>query len=420
MFRNISTHLLVLAGLALLFAAGAGLEHPAVAWAKTTSETSPAITLSPATALPNQSVAITGTAFTTGGNATVSGISIGGTPVSGEKINFGKVVNIASGGNFVTNLIVPVNSNTLNSGSVTVAVTDSAGVTASASLTISKPTITVSPTSSRVGSKITVTGSSFPIDSSSVGSDDIPEIALEYETSSGQFLRVATVFAGSTGGFTAFFTVPSDAGISSDGNQIRASIEDSSAEITTTHSILAPTISLSPVQGPPGTAVSMVGANFEAFALLESLSIGNLGVDISTSLYTDGNGGFNTAFEVPEMEAGSQSLILAVGGLQYTQTFTVQSSTTTSEVDDYSPAPRKFEVSRAVRPLEDNLIRVFYFDNGTKQWSFYDPQPGLDYFNTLTELVEGQVYWIAVREDRTLLIQGSLRTFIAGWNLIVW
>jgi hypothetical protein len=164
----------------------------------------------------------------------------------------------------------------------------------------------------------------------------------------------------------------------------------------------------------------MVGANFEAFALLESLSIGNLGVDISTSLYTDGNGGFNTAFEVPEMEAGSQSLILAVGGLQYTQTFTVQSSTTTSEVDDYSPAPRKFEVRRAVRPLEDNLIRVFYFDNGTKQWSFYDPQPGLDYFNTLTELVEGQVYWMAVREDRTLLIQGSLRTFIAGWNLIVW
>jgi hypothetical protein len=420
MFRNISTHLLVLAGLALLFAAGAGFERPGVAWAKTTSETSPAITLSPATALPNQSVAITGTAFTTGGNSTVSGISIGGTPVSGEKINFGKVVNIASGGNFVTNLIVPVNSNTLNSGSVTVAVTDSAGVTASASLTISKPTITVSPTSGRVGSKITVTGSSFPIDSSSVGSDDIPEITLEYETSGGQFLRVATVFSGSTGGFTASFTIPSDAGISSDGNQIRASLEDSSAEITTTHSIVASTISLSPVQGPPGTAVSMVGANFEAFALLESLSIGNLGVDISTSLYTDGNGGFNTTFEVPEMEAGSQSLILAVGGLQYTQTFTVQSSTTTSEVDDYSPAPRKFEVRRAVRPLEDNLIRVFYFDNGTKQWSFYDPQPGLDYFNTLTELVEGQVYWMAVREDRTLLIQGSLRTFIAGWNLIVW
>jgi len=209
-------------------------------------------------------------------------------------------------------------------------------------------------------------------------------------------------------------------GLLSKGNRIRASIENSSAEITTTHSILAPTISLSPAQGLPDTTVALEGANFESFALVESMSIGNLGVGISTTLYTDENGVFNTTFEVPDMEAGSQSLILTVGGLQYTQTFTVQSSSDASEVDEYSPAPQKYEVTRALRPLENNLVRVFYFDNSTKQWSFYDPQPGLDYFNTLPELVEGQAYWMAVREDQTLIIQGSLRTFIAGWNLIVW
>ncbi|HZA22532.1 MAG TPA: hypothetical protein VFA32_08005 [Dehalococcoidia bacterium] len=98
----------------------------------------------------------------------------------------------------------------------------------------------------------------------------------------------------------------------------------------------------------------------------------------------------------------------------------MQSGSATPVVDGYSPAPQKFEVTRALRPLEDNLVRVFYFDNGTKQWSFYDPQPDLDYFNTLTEVVEGRVYWMAVREDQTVLIQGSLHSFIAGWNLIVW
>jgi hypothetical protein len=166
MLRKTPTRLFALASLALLLAVAAGLQDPGVAWAKAASQSSPSITLSPATALPNQSVAITGSAFASGGNATVSAISIGGTPISGEKINFGKVINISSGGNFVTNLIVPVNSATLKSGSVTIKVTDSAGMTASASLTISKPAITVAPTSSRVGSKVTVTGSNFPIDSS--------------------------------------------------------------------------------------------------------------------------------------------------------------------------------------------------------------------------------------------------------------
>jgi hypothetical protein len=126
MVRNVFARILALAGLALLLAAGAALENSGVAWAKTIGQAKPSITFSPTTALPNQSVVISGTAFTTGGSATVSEISIGGTPVSGEKINFGKAANIASGGNLVTNLIVPVNSATLKSGSVTIKVTDSA------------------------------------------------------------------------------------------------------------------------------------------------------------------------------------------------------------------------------------------------------------------------------------------------------
>ena len=197
-------------------------------------------------------------------------------------------------------------------------------------------------------------------------------------------------------------------------------MENSSAEITTTHSIMAPTITLSPAQGPPRTTVNLEGVNFEAFAPVESLRLGNLGVEIPMSLYTDGSGSLSTTFEVPEMDGGNQSLVLTVGGTQFTQIFTVQSSPESTEADDYSPPPQKFELVRALRPLGDNLVRVFYFDNRTKQWSFYDPDPRLAYFNTLTELVEGRAYWIAVAEDQSPLIQGSFRTFIAGWNLVVW
>ena len=420
MSRSLSIPLFALASLALLVSLGAVLIHPGVTWARTTTQTTPSIALSPATALPNQSIAITGAAFTTGGGATVASISIGGTSVTEDKINFGKVVNIASGGNFVANLIIPVNSTTISAGPVTVAVTDSAGVTASASLTISSPAITVSPASSRAGSQITVTGSNFPADSSAAGSDDVPQVTLEYETGSNQFQRMVTVLPDSTGGFASHFTVPFDAALLAEGNRVRASMEISSAEITAIHSILAPTMTLTPGQGPPGASVILEGANFEAFAPVDSLSMGNLGVEIPVSLYTDGSGSFSTAFEVPEMDGGTQPLILTVRGLQYTQTFTVQSSTDSPEVADYSPPPQKFDLTRALRPLGDNLVRVFHFDNRTKQWSFYDPQPHLAYFNTLTELVEGQVYWIAVQEDQSPLVQGTFRTFITGWNLIAW
>lgn len=407
-------------GLAFLVVAGQVLEPADVAEALAPSQSSPSVTLSPATALPNQSIAVTGTAFSTGGSATVSSIKIGGTPVSSDKINFGKTVSIGSGGNFVTNLIVPADSSTLNFGSVTIVVTDSNGVNASASLTITTPTITVSPTSSRAGSEITVSGSNFPIDSNIVGSDEVPEVDLEYETSSNQFQRAATVFADSTGGFAVSFTVPSDAVILSDGNHVRASVKGSSAEITATHTILAPSITLTPAQGAPGAKVTLVGANFEAFSPVDSVTIGNLGVNIPASLYTDADGKLNTTFEVPELDSGTQSLILTVRGLQYSQTFAIQSSSNSTEVDDYSLPGRKFEATRALRPLGDNLVRVFYFDNHTKQWSFYDPRPSVQYFNTLTELVEGQPYWIAVHEDQSPLIQGSFRIFIAGWNLMVW
>jgi hypothetical protein len=306
MLEKILVRPLVIVALTLFIAGGSFALAAPVAWAGTATETKPIITVTPATVLPNQSVAVTGTGFSDGGRATISTITIGGVVVPSVKINFGEPVTIDDGGKFVANLVTPVNSTTLKSGSHKMEVTDSGGVKGSVSITVSKPAISAAPASSRAGSTITVTGSNFPIDSSSIGADVVPVITLEYEVRVNDFQRVATVLPDTTGRFTSAFILPSNVRVPSEKNEIRASLQDFSAEITTTHSVLGPTIVLKPDKGAPGTIVTVQGSNFIAFAAVQSLSVGNLEAAISPALHTDEEGRFTTTFAVPEMDSGTQ------------------------------------------------------------------------------------------------------------------
>lgn len=85
------------------------------------------------------------------------------------------------------------------------------------------------------------------------------------------------------------------------------------------------------------------------------------------------------------------------------------------------PAPIvSTELGLAIEPLEDNLVRVWYFDNSIKTWSFFDPRPGFVNVNTLTVLVNKQIYLVKVAQDQRVNLNGKARTLLAGWNYIVW
>ena len=86
---------------------------PETAAASTATAEGPSVVLSPETALPNQTITITGSGFTNSGGVTVSAITVGGTPVAGEKISGGSVVTVDSSGNFFATLVLPVTSPTL-------------------------------------------------------------------------------------------------------------------------------------------------------------------------------------------------------------------------------------------------------------------------------------------------------------------
>jgi hypothetical protein len=70
-------------------------------------------------------------------------------------------------------------------------------------------------------------------------------------------------------------------------------------------------------------------------------------------------------------------------------------------------------------------VRVFNFNNVTKTWSFYDPRPEFAEANTISELTDGDIYWInvsAAQTDVTLNAKARNLTCADGdcWNQIVW
>ena len=78
------------------------------------------------------------------------------------------------------------------------------------------------------------------------------------------------------------------------------------------------------------------------------------------------------------------------------------------------------EVASALELLQSNLVRVWHFDNTTKEWTFYDPRPVFAASNTLKELVPGEAYTIRVINDQTATLNRKVQRLYAGWNLIGW
>ncbi len=382
----------------------------------------PKITIAPTTALPNQFVAITGENFTPGGGATLSSLTIGAVTIDTDKINFGYPVKLDTSGGFVTNLVIPLNSATLAAGSKTITATDSGNISASAALTISTPSIPITPTSSRAGSTVTVTGSNYPVASSNLGTDQVPAVTISYYLTASNYEQVATAYPDSTGGFTTTFKVPANVTIPSTDNVVKAIMSGASLQPIANHSIVKPSVSISPSSGDPGTAVTITGIDFNSFIQVNSLTIGPERIADPAKIYTDLNGKLTVNATIPKLDAGTQPISIQVGGKIYTLTFTVTG--TTSTVSSSQPAtipnPITYPLNSQLSPLGANLIRIFHFSNATKEWSFYDPKSDIAPYATLTELVIGKAYWIKVKRAQATVIGGTYRDLFQGWNLVAW
>ena len=63
---------------------------------------------------------------------------------------------------------------------------------------------------------------------------------------------------------------------------------------------------------------------------------------------------------------------------------------------------------------DDNLVRIWRFDNATQVWRFYDPRPEFEDFNTLAKSGVGDIVWVNVTTEQAF----QAGTLFPGWNLM--
>jgi hypothetical protein len=371
------------------------------------------MTVSPSTAVANQSVTVSASGFTASGTIANDKLTVGGiiqdTLTNG---NAETTVTADNSGNMVLTFKIPNDDTTRTAGDHTIKITDSGNRIGEVTLTVPARSITIDPTESRRGSTVNIDGSGF------VASTTVTVTFLSGTTTT----TVATATADSSGAFATTFTVPSGAGIPSS-NTVTASSSitataaniDTQKSATATHKVPGASIAIDPTSAASGTNINVTGLDFPGYVSLATLTIGDVSALPTPAPATDVDGKLDLTALVPALATGSHSVTATVGSgtsaVTATTSFTVTAAAAAAPVVVTTATE---EVFADVISNDDNLVRVWLFDNATQDWTFYDPRPAFADANTLTNTDSGNIVWVNVTAEQAF----QDGTLYAGWNLI--
>jgi hypothetical protein len=201
--------------------------------------TTPAISLSPTQGPSGATVTISGTGFTPGATITAS-ISAGATIA-------GCSGTVSATGTF--SCTATVSSATPAGYTVTASGSDGGGDHASATFTVTAPTITLSPAQGPSGASFTVSGTGFT-----------PGKTITTTVGSGATVTTCGATVSATGTFSCTVTITSSTPAT---YTVTATGSDGGFDSgTASFTVTAPTISLAPTQGPSGASVTISGTGF--------------------------------------------------------------------------------------------------------------------------------------------------------------
>ena len=356
-----------------------------------------ALTIQPTMVVPGQQITIQGSGFKSGDKITM--VEIGNQTADVE-------ATANSAGNVVISVNAPSDPDTagIGSGKKTVSVSadgvradgdPSSGRVAEGEIEIHKPAITLDPETSRRGTTVNVSGSGFP-------SGDLVQIKYTNNDSS---VTVAAGSADASGAVSIDFTVPSYANIGAK-HDVEATSVGVFKGVTAkaTHETPGATVTLSSDSVASGENITITGLNFPAFATVAVMEIGGVDVRPVPAPATSIDGDFTSTVLVPQKELGNQTVSIRVS--QTTITTFLELVTVT-----VSRAPADVFAS-----LGDRLVRVWYLERSTQVWSFYDPDPDVAAFNTLTEVSSGQNVSIIISSGANIGFQD--KTLYPGTNPI--
>ena len=368
----------------------------------------------------NENVTIRGTGFGDGKGCLVSA-QISGADlvlVSEDGVDSSSCIDVevSSAGQFAATVAIwseGASNPALTPGTHTIEVEDNEGFVGTAEIVINEPTLTVTPDVAGPRDYVTISGTNWPVENDDGGRIDEVEIAI----GTGESADDEDADPDANGRWSVTYRVSRDVAIPST-QQVKATYGDGSEIVKIgTFSVPQADLTVTPELASPGDTITLSATGFSLFESKISVKIGSVTVNVPDGTVTDRDGAIGgLEVIVPSLDAALYTVQLTVG-----ETVTIGELTVAEESAAGVPLP----LPGAMEELGDNLVRVFYFNGVDKIWSFFDPRPDFADLNTLTDMVEGQPYWILVSEgaeDVVLNNKSRTLTCVGGdcWNQLVW
>jgi len=355
------------------------------------------MTLSPSTAVPLQTITISGSGFN--GGATVSTITVGNFTVVAANIASGATVTADDSGNIVAQLKIPIDATdatTRTAGTYKITITDSAGRTGQADLVIPSRVVTLSPASSRRASTITVEGTGFPASTS---------VTVKYASTT-----VGSATPDSAGAFSTTITVPTTASIPSTNAVLVTSSADGAPTGSANHAVPGASITISESSAVSGEQITVTGEGFPGYATMTALTVGAVSAIPTPAPSTDIDGKFTTTVLVPQLASGTQAVLATIGGIAANSSISVTTAVAATVVVTQTTAD-----VFADEVASGNLVIVWRL-NTDQTWSFYREGEAFTIAdNFMSEHDSGDIVQIKVVADTTF--QG--KDLVAGWTFHV-
>ena len=389
------------------------------AWGENTKVTviGSQLTVSKASALPNELLTIRGEGFSTGANNYIPAnmVTIDGVPleVHEDSLNRDDQIDVSNSGQFVATVVLwPANgaSNpTLNAGVHTIKVVDNNQYSGTATITVPEPVVTLTPDIAGPRDVITISGENWPVDN--IEGQTPPTVMIDVQDGRP---RTYSALPDSAGRWSVKHRVSGAVAIPST-NRVTAKVGSQIVKVVT-FKVPAAEIEVTPGEGQPGDTINLMVDKMPVHAAVDSIQIAGRDVLPVGNFSTDRTGSVTVeGVVIPGLDPGTYSVLMDID-----DTVAIGDVNVLAEV-----VGTDTPIAEALEPLGDKLVAVFYFDNISKTWLFYDPRPDFAELNTLTDLIDGQAYWVLTSEsvEDVVLNNKSRSLTCAGdncWSQFIW
>lgn len=381
----------------------------------------PSIRVTPGTVLANQRVSVVASGFTASariccvdpdgsGPQRMPEVRLGNVLIDPSKINGGNTVTVDNGGTWAASINLPMDKALTEEGTKQLRVTDSMGRVGTVDVTIPARTIDVLPRTGRVGTYAVISGTNFPARNDD---GDSFSVSIVYQASTGSTSTVSAT-PDASGKFSERVRIPTGSAIPST-NNILVSFTAGGQKVDTsiTHEVPEGVITLSETSGASGSMITINGEGFNSIVPVTSVKLGDIDLTPGVRPRTTAQGTVSFGIVVPGLSEGIHTVEVVIGKTTASVGFTIIQGTATGAA---------VLVANGLEPLGESVETVWYFDNTSKEWSFYSA--GLEEGNTLTHLIAGETYWIQVSATTEAILNHKSRslTCVGGncWNQIVW